>query len=428
MFNKNQLLGKFISSSSGSGSVGTAGTQGFGVGICQDQDALTRLNLQPMEGYDDPASDNYGNYIHTPTQSVMVYIPAFKYRIGDLSEGDLATEKWGVNSVQIWGVDDPSAPDNAVIHRAFFDGGEQKAGFFCDKYICSPASDGSCAVSIKNKAPLSLYNSTSNYLPTTRSALSGIGCSGRLDDSIVASRARGNGFQCMSVFQLGAIRLLTLAHAQASKDTTYNAWYDSTGEHNGPHGNTNYLSDYDRPESTWTSGVEDGGYADKGLTGSCSIFAASTHNGQNCGIADLKGIVWQAVTGCIGNQYYLKQTEKIGDLDADMMYETARHTQYSGLSTGWHGWNQAEAMFTNDTSGVNYDVCGFAPVTRVGDSQYTGMFEQDQYYGVNSTSYFPCFGSYWSLGSLSSRGFWYSHVLYARSTGYYYYGFRACGY
>ena len=423
MSNKLNLLGKFISSSSGSGSIGTAGQQGFGVGICLDQDALTRLNLTPMQGYDDPANDNYGNYIHTPTNSVMVYIPAFKYRIGDLPEGSLATEKWGVNSVQIWSVDEPTAPDNAVIHRAFFDGGEQKAGFFCDKYICSPSADKTCGVSIKNKVPLSLTTSSS-YTPSSQIA----NCSGQLVDAITASRARGNGFQCMSVFQLGAIRLLTLAHAQASKDTTYNAWYDSTGAHNGPHGNTNNLKDYDHRESTWTSGAEDGGYAAKGLTGSCNVFARSTHNGQNCGIADLKGIVYQAVTGSIGNQYYLKQTEKIGDLDADMMYDTTRHNQYSNLSTVWHGWNQAEVMFTNDVSGANYDMCGFAPVTRIGDSQYTGMFEQDQYYGLNGTSYFPSFGCYWRYGSNSYIGLWYSYVHYYRSSDVDSFGFRACGY
>ena len=131
-------------------SIGTPGTAGFGVGICN---ALSRLNLQPMDGYNDPSNDNYGNYIHTPTQSIMCYIPAFKYRIGDLPEGRLPTQKWGVNSVQIWDVNDSSAPSNAVIHRAFYDGGKQVAGFFCDKYICSPSSDKTCGVSIKNKAP-----------------------------------------------------------------------------------------------------------------------------------------------------------------------------------------------------------------------------------------------------------------------------------
>ena len=342
-----------------------------------------------------------------------------------MPEGQLPTEKWGVNSVQIWSINDPSAPSNAVIHRAFYDGGKQVAGFFCDKYLCSPASDGSCAVSIKNKAPISLV-SNSSYTPITLVN----GCSGRLDDAITASRLRGTGFQCISVFQLGAIRLLILAHAQACTDTSYNTWYDNTGEHNSPHGNTNNLSDYDHLESTWTTGANDGGFAVKGLTGSCNVLARSTHNGQACGITDLKGIVYQVATGCIGNQYYLKQTEKISDLDADMMYDTTRHNQYSNLSAGYNGWNQTEIMFTNDASGANYDMCGFAPVTRIGDSQYDGMFEQDQYFDENSNGipYFPLFGCDSSHGSVSSTGLWYSSLNYTRSMLNRNCGFRACAY
>ena len=398
------------------------GTQGFGVGVCEDEATLTRLNLQPMEGCEDPASDNYGNYIHTPTQSVMVYVPAFKYRIGDLPERSLPTQKWGVNSVQVWKADDPSCPSNAVLHRAFIDGGEQKQGFFCDKYLCSPASDGSCAVSIKNKAPISL-TSNSSYTPVTLVN----GCSGRLDNAITASRLRGNGFQCMSVFQIGALRLLILAHAQACTDTSYNAWYDNTGEHNSPHGNTNNLSDYDHPESTWITGANDGGDADKGLTGSCNVFARSTHNGQNCGIADLKGIVYQVVTGCIQSQYYLKQTEKIGDLDADMMYDTTRHNSYISVN-GTNGWNQAEVMFTNDTSGIKWETCGFAPATETDMSLHTGMFEQDEYVGYNGEPYFPYFGADRDIGSNSNQGLWGTRISYYPTDSSNFRGFRACAY
>ena len=231
----------------------------------------------------------------------------------------------------------------------------------------------------------------------------------------------------MSVFQIGAIRLLTLAHAQACTDTTYNAWYDSTGEHNSPHGCTSGLKDYDHPESTWTSGVEDGGFANSRLTGSCNVFARSTHNGQNCGIADLKGIVCEVATGSIGNQYYLKQTEKIGDLDADMMYDTTRHNQYSNLLEGWYGWNQTEAMFTNDTSGVNYEICGFAPITRI-VARATGIFEQDEYNGDNSSGYFPYFGSSAIDGARTGSGFWYARYYLYRSLKKTYCGFRACAY
>ena len=413
---------------------GWAGTQGFGVGVCEDQATLTRLNLQPAEGCTDITSDNYGNYIHTPTQSVMVYVPAFKYRIGDLPEGSLPTQKWGVNSVQVWKANDPECPSNAVLHRAFIDGGEQKQGFFCDKYLCSPASDGSCAVSIKNKAPISLHSSSS-YTPVTLVS----GCSARFDSAITASRLRGNGFQCMSVFQLGAIRLLTLAHAQASKDTTYNAWYDSTGTHNGPHGNTNQLSDYDHPESTWTSGTEDGGYANKGLTGSCNAFARSTHNGQNCGIADLKGIVYQIVTGMIATSsqtsssgtktmYSLNQNIAIGDLDADAMYDTANHHTITFDASGsnyWY-WNKMQLMIGNDTSGFNYDCAGFLPVQQSDNA--SDMFESDYVYTIIKSSTFIDFGCDWITGSTSNRGLWYVYLFRARQENGSAYGFRACTY
>lgn len=413
------------------------GTQGFGTGVCHDEDALTRLNLSPMEGYDDPSSDNYGNYIHTPTQSVMVYIPAFKYRIGDLPEGNLPTQKWGVNSVQIWSAYDPSAPSNAVIHRAFYDGGKQVNGFFCDKYICSPSADKTCGVSIKNKAPLTL-SSRSSYTPSNQIA----NCSGQFDDAITASRARGNGFQCMSVFQLGALRLLILAHAQACTDTSVNAWYDSAGVHNSPHGNTDNLSDYDHPESTWTSGVEDGGYANKGLTGSCNVFAKSTHNGQNCGIADLKGCVYQVATGTISTStqdsssgtktiYMLKEETAIGDLDTNAMYNTANHntiTFDAGGDTAWY-WDSTKPMMTNAQDGFEYQCCGFLPAQS--STTGTDMFENDYAYTSISNNLFPFFGCNWGSGGSGSRslyGLWCIDLVVSRSYGSSYYGFRACAY
>ena len=414
-----------------------AGTQGFGVGVCSDQETLSRLNLEPMAGCDDITSDNYGNYIHTPTQSVMVYIPAFKYRIGDLPEGELPTQKWGVNSVQIWKADDPECPENAVLHRAFIDGDEQKQGFFCDKYLCSPDSNLTCAVSIKNKAPLSLYTD-SPYTPSSEI----LDCTGRLDDAITASRARGNGFQCMSVFQLGAIRLLTLAHAQASKDTKFNAWYDNTGQHNGPHGNTYNLSDYNHPESTWINGVEGGGYPSKGLTGSCNVFARSTHNGQNSGIADLKGIVFQLATGMISASdqgatsgtkimYSLNQEVIIGDLDADAMYNTANHHIISFDVVGsvdWY-WDKTRPMIANDNAGFNYDCAGFLPIQQ--SAKASDMFEGNYAYTYIDQDMFPHFGCDWTAGSdsRSRYGFWSARLSYFRSDkNRYYCGFRACAY
>ena len=404
MYNQKLLL---ISTKSGKNTIMTkAGTLGFGVGICPED--VSKLGMEPLPGCDDVKNDNYGNYIHKPSGSIMCWIPAFKYRVNDTS----------TNSVQVWDVNDPECPSNAVLHRAFINGGIEKSGFFCDKYICSPDAANTMGISVKNGSVLSL--STSAYFTNRTSQLAN--CSGRLDDAITASRARGAGFQCMSVFQLGALRLLTLAHAQASKSAEFNAWYDSSGQHNLPKGATNDSGkDYNRPNGTWQSG----------LTGSCSVFAESTHNGQNSGVADLKGILFQVVTGYIGSgsYYFLKPEVDITTLDKDAMYNNSNHNSRSMPFTGWHGWDQSQPMFNNDSTGLHWDCCGFLnTITNVGDKYIAGMFEEDQEYITATTNSFPYFGCFWGAGSSRNSGLFYSELDDYRSGDRSYYGFRACGY
>lgn len=381
-----------------------AGTLGFGVGVCPED--VSKLGMEPLPGCDDVKNDNYGNYIHKPSGSIMCWIPAFKYRVNDTS----------TNSVQVWDVNDPECPSNAVLHRAFINGGIEKSGFFCDKYICSPDAANTMGISVKNGSVLSL--STSAYFTNRTSQLAN--CSGRLDDAITASRARGAGFQCMSVFQLGALRLLTLAHAQASKSNEFNAWYDSSGQHNLPKGASSG-KDYDRPNGTWQSG----------LTGSCSVFAESTHNGQNSGVADLKGILFQVVTGYIGSgsYYFLKPEVDITTLDKDAMYNSSNHNSRSMPVTGWHGWDQSLPMFNNDSAGIHWDCCGFLnTVTNVGDKYIAGMFEEDQEYITAATNSFPYFGCRWGFGRTRRYGLFYSSLADGRSNDGDSSGFRACGY
>ena len=389
-----------------------AGTLGFGVGICPED--ISKLGMEPLPGCDDVKNDNYGNYIHKSSGSIMCWIPAFKYRVNDTS----------TNSVQVWDVNDPECPSNAVLHRAFINGGKEKSGFFCDKYICSPDANNTMGISVKNGSTLNLTTNTSYGNRTAQLA----NCKGRFEDAITASRARGAGFQCMSVFQLGALRLLTLAHAQASKSAEFNAWYDSTGQHNLPRGNTNYLKDYDDSSVTWAA---DPKYANKGLTGSCKTFAKSTHNGQNSGVADLKGILYQVVTGYIGSgsYYFLKPEVDITTLNADAMYNNSNHNSRSMPFTGWQGWDQSRPMFNNDSTGIHWDCCGFLnTVTNVGDKFVAGMFEEDQENITTTTNSFPYFGCYWNNDSSRSLGLFFSKLNGYRSRDYYYFGFRACGY
>ena len=389
-----------------------AGTLGFGVGVCPEN--ISKLGMEPLPGCDDVKNDNYGNYIHKSSGSIMCWIPAFKYRVNDKF----------VNSVQVWDVNDPECPSNAILHRAFINGGKEKSGFFCDKYICSPDANNTMGISVKNGRTLCLTMSTAYGNHTSQLA----NCSGRLDDAITASRARGAGFQCMSVFQLGALRLLTLAHAQASNNSEFNAWYDSTGQHNLPRGNTNYLKDYDDSSVTWVADPKDN---DKGLTGSCNTFAKSTHNGQNSGVADLKGILYQVVTGYIGSgsYYFLKPEVDITTLDKDAMYNRSNHNSRSMPFTYYHGWDQSRPMFNNDGTGIHWDCCGFMnTVTNTDNNCFAGMFEEDVEYITTATDIFPIFGCHWAGGSYRSFGLFYLSLYNDRSSGSFSYGFRACGY
>jgi hypothetical protein len=45
------------------------GALGFGVGVCKEDYAS--LNMKPLPGCDDVKNDNYGNYIHKPSGSIM---------------------------------------------------------------------------------------------------------------------------------------------------------------------------------------------------------------------------------------------------------------------------------------------------------------------------------------------------------------------
>ena len=101
--------------SGGSGSVnniGLPGGQGFGLGICPGP---LPVGMAKLSGCEDPASDNYGNYLFADG-SVMCWIPAFYYKIGTGSNG-LAIN---VVSVKAFGTYADVATANAAgyaLHR-----------------------------------------------------------------------------------------------------------------------------------------------------------------------------------------------------------------------------------------------------------------------------------------------------------------------
>lgn len=262
--------------------IGIAGQRGFGVGICPNP---LPAGMVEMSGCRDQGSDNYGNYQFSDG-SIMVWVPAFYYKYGTGANG------LAINIVDIkpWSTYADVATANAAgyaLHRAFYDGGAVQPGVFVDKYKCS--NNNGTASSIKNGNPLSSAATNNPF-----SGLTGAPANFYYG-AIAAAKTRGGSFFPGSLFIHGALALLALGHAQASSATTYCAWYHATN--NFPKGcNNNALGDANDAALAFVS-AGNATYPAANKTGSANFFARTTHNGQNCGIADLNGTIYEICLG-----------------------------------------------------------------------------------------------------------------------------------
>ncbi len=296
------------SAQAGEGLIGTAGTAGFGVGICPLANLPT--GFTPLPGYNVVGHSNYGNYQFSDG-SIMVFVPKFYYRIGSASSPNYAT--YGANALDIKGIDtyaDTAAANAAgyAVHRAFIDGGVEHVGFFFDKYMTSKNALGTgyVASSILNGLPLSSAATHNPFSGLTGGAdyyYSAVDLPHRRDGSNGNINAASR-FHCGSIFQRSAIAMLATAHGQAAAvngtGTTNCAWYHAT--YNFPKGLNNNqapvagtISSADVNDTSITFASD--GYSNCGRTGSGSPFAKTTHNGQTCGIADVNGLMWEISIG-----------------------------------------------------------------------------------------------------------------------------------
>ena len=282
---------KFNSVVIGANSIGIAGTIGFGVGANTSLPA----GFTALSGHDDPYSPNYGNYQYADG-SIMVWIPKFYYKIHDgttLSTNTVETR--GANYFTNTTVANAAG---YALHRAFIDGGAEKAGFLIDKYKASKSASGAgwIASSIKNGLPISTHAdhnpiadltacSSNSYYQVINAAHARDGVDGAVNASSI--------FHAASRFQYSALAMLSLAHGQASAAATPEcAWYNST--YNYPKGcNNNALSDTNDSEILYATD----GYSNSAKTGSGTPFAKTTHNGQTSGVADLNGLMYEISLG-----------------------------------------------------------------------------------------------------------------------------------
>lgn len=271
--------------------IGVAGLAGFGVGVAP----YVPSGFTPLPGHDTIGHDNYGNYRYLDG-SLGVYVPVHWSRIGHAESLHYAT--YGLNAIDIapysaFASEEEANASGYILPRAFLDGGQVVQGVIVDKYLCSPSADGvTCGRSVYRGVPISL-TTTTGYIRSQ----SMTGCSGIYADAITLARARGGTWQCTSVFIYSMLANLAQAHAQAATSGTDCAWYDSALTKNGPRGcDNNALGSSEESTLLWTT-AGDSGDAKKPLTGSCATFAKSTHNGQNCGIADLGGAMFEVAIG-----------------------------------------------------------------------------------------------------------------------------------
>jgi hypothetical protein len=300
--------------------IGVAGKQGFGVGVCPMTLLPDGMTLLP--GTETIGHDNYGNY-QFQDGSIVCYIPAHWVKIGTGSNG-FDVNVFSVLKYSSFNDETEANAAGYFLPRCFKDGGETKTGYFVDKYECSKNAWGAgyIASSIGEGLPISTHADHNPIADLTA-------CSGNYYyEAIAAAKARDGvdgavaadpQWFCCSRFIYVNLAMLATAHGQAATSSTYCAWYDATGATNYPKGcNNNALGDHDDGTVSYTSD----GYSNCGKTGSGTPFAKTTHNGQNCGVADLNGNMYEISIGVTsdGSNYY------VADEDIAMNNFTAGNT------------------------------------------------------------------------------------------------------
>ena len=415
--------------------IGIAGARGFGVGVCPGP---LPAGMGGIQGYNDSASENYGNYRFTDG-SVMVWVPAFYYKWGTGSNG----LSMNVVDIKPFSQYIDIATANAAgyaLHRAFYDGGAIQPGFFIDKYITS--NNGGIASSLKDGIVLT-SGQRGSLSTAVYSALTGAPAN-NLGGSFAAAKTRGSNFFAASQFQRSALAMLSYAHAQASTSTTYCAWYHSTN--NFPKGNNNNALGDAQDAMINYQYDGNGTYLGCGKTGSAGLFARTTHNGQNSGIADLNGLVWEFSPGMTSNGtnlYILNTSVAMKNLTGgnstanDAFGATSIAANYVDLGTAYQSYTKANSwvymghsanqVLSESTSGNAWAATGFGTPLAAGIGG-TNAFGNDGTYQPASwpNEMAPISGGSWDASSVA--GVWALFLSVARTLSYVGIGFRSALY
>lgn len=248
--------------------LGSPGDIGFGVATAREEDYQS-ANLIPLAGHDNILSANYGNYMHMKSGAILVHIPKHYFKIDGNTFSYSDTAKAGY-----------------VLDRTFINAGTEKNGIFISKF--GGTNNNGVFSSQRYKDPVSTnsaHNPISNLDGTPSNTYGGLYAAVKTMDSKAF---------LTPVYAYMMLARIAKAHGEASTSTAACAYIDVNPKM--PKGNlANALKDVDDSSVTFVSS----GYSNCALTGSGEPFAKTTHNGQECGIADLNGNMWEVASGFI---------------------------------------------------------------------------------------------------------------------------------
>ena len=391
--------------------IGTVGEIGFGVAVCPDD--LLPDGFIGLSGYKDITSPNYGNYIDA-NGSVLVYIPKHYY-------------KFVGNDIYI-----SSQPlSGYVLDRSFINASKEKNGIFVYKYGASNIDGIFGSKAFQDPLSTNSAHNPINVLNNTPSNTYG--------GLYSAVKSAGSEYFLTPIFVYTMLARLALAHGKAATSTAACAYIDVNPKM--PKGNlANALRDVNDSSCTFTSS----GYSNCALTGSGEPFAKTTHNGQDCGIADLNGNMWEVASGFIRTDtdgfLVLKESVDITSILTDSTTQAAGGAydidlydviDISDLVNANDGWtylgNSTEQVFgmstDRTTDAYKRTALGIPLATGVSGSGTTEFGNDGIYRYLRSDMACQCGGS-WSYSS--DAGAFAMTLSSYRAYSSFYTGARAC--
>lgn len=227
-----------------------------------------------------------------------------------------------------------------------------------------------------------------------------------------AAKTRGAEYFLAPNWVYTHLSFMAKAHGEAATSTAACAYMDVNPKF--PKGNlNNSLRDVNDSSVTFTSS----GYSNCALTGSGKPYAKTTHNGQECGIADLNGNMWEVASGFIRTDALgfltLKESVDITSITDDStgatgayntaLYDVIDISDVVNSNAGWtyfgNGSNQVFDASSDRTTDAYKRTQNGIPLALGVSSAGTTEFGNDGLYRYLRNEMAVLRGGYWSTSS-----------------------------